>query len=239
MFKKFIIGIVVLVVAAVIATVMSINTIATKAIETGGTSALGTKVTVDGVNISLLSQNVRIDGLTIANPEGFSDAPYLRVGAFEVQATDLMGDPIIIDSILLSGTEMNVEITKSGSNTQAIKSNMKSAQKSDTSGEDTGAKDAGPGKKLVIRDLKITGTKVSATTPFSEKKEQTLPDIHMTDLGTEEQAIEPPEAVRRVMAELNKAALEASQGSLTDKIKNQIEEKSGNITDGIKGMFGK
>lgn len=243
MFKKVFIGLVVLVIAAVIAFVMSINTVAKTAIEAGGSRALGTDVSVSSVNVSLLSQSVRIEGLTIANPEGFTEPTFLSVGAFDVKAEDLMGDPIIINSILLNGTKMNVEISEKGNNVKVLTRNMKASEKSAASSD--APADSGAGKKLVIRDLKITGTSVSATLPGVGTQEQNLPDIHMTNLGTEEQAIEPPEAVRRVMAKLNEAALEASQGNLKDQIKQKLQEKlggsadEGGIGDSIKGIFGK
>ena len=53
---------------------LNLNSLVKEGIEVAGRDALGVQVSVDQVNISLLSGSGHISGLRIANPEGFSSA---------------------------------------------------------------------------------------------------------------------------------------------------------------------
>ena len=91
-----ILGAAVLMLAAVIwQVVANLDSIVAGAIEDVGTRTLKTEVTVSGVSIDLKGGKARIAGMTIANPEGYSNANLL-----EMEGIDIDLDLIIPDRTL-------------------------------------------------------------------------------------------------------------------------------------------
>ena len=74
-----------------------------KGIERGGTYAMGVETKLDGIHIGLLSGSVSMNGLSVANPEGFKADHFmsLREGNVDVALTSLMGDKVEVALIKL------------------------------------------------------------------------------------------------------------------------------------------
>src|SRR5687767_9294603 len=79
--------IVVLVLVAVVAVVLGIDSIARKAIEKGGTYALGVDTKLAKADIGLFAGTTELGGLTVANPPGFEATPFLSLGHAELAVT--------------------------------------------------------------------------------------------------------------------------------------------------------
>ncbi len=89
---------------AIAAVIFYIDRIASEAIERGGTAALGLETRVDSVRLRLLSTEMNLSGLTVANPESFEAPHFLKLGhgKVEVGISELRGDPIVISLVELS-----------------------------------------------------------------------------------------------------------------------------------------
>ncbi len=152
-----------LVIGAIVAAIMSINSLAKRGIEAGGSFALGVPTTVQAVDIGLFSGQFGLSGLNVANPAGFAAPQFLGLdkAGVAVSLGSLNQDVVELPSLSLDGIKVNLERKGDGGNYQVILDNLKKA-----TGGGSGAKPAEPApsggkeKKFVVRDLLITNVRV-------------------------------------------------------------------------------
>ena len=155
--KKILLLVLLVVIVAVASIPLWIDGAAKSAIEAGGTDAMGVATTLKGVDIGIFGGEASLEGLEVANPEGFAAGHFLKLGGGSVAVDfgSLMGDEVVIPRLTLTGLSLNLERTLKGSNYGAIMKNMeKGAGKTDE-----------PGKKFVIKELIIRDVNVSAMAP--------------------------------------------------------------------------
>ncbi len=156
--KKFIlkIGLVVILVlvAAVAAGALYIDALARQGIEGGSTYALGVPTTLDKADLSLLSGEFSMAGLSVANPEGFASPHFLALndGAVSVSLGTLRQEVVELPTLTLSGISMHLERAGDKSNYKVILENLK---RFESGGGPPGKKPEESGKKFVIRTLEI------------------------------------------------------------------------------------
>ena len=128
---KFLLLIVGLGIIAIIVVGMSLNALVKSGVETMGPKVLGVPVTVDEVDISLLSggtdMRASLNELIIKNPEGYETdyaffLPSIRV---RVNRNSVLTDTIIIEEILIEGPAITFEGSLLGSNLGDIQDNVK------------------------------------------------------------------------------------------------------------------
>jgi len=118
--KKFLIILAVIIaIIAIAATVLvsKLDTIIAQTIETEGTDALGSKVSVANVVTKLADGTAKINGLTIANPPGYKAANAIEIGSFSASVDY---DNQIIKDVTINAPTINAEIL--GKMTDIIKS---------------------------------------------------------------------------------------------------------------------
>ena len=179
-----------------------------------GSAALGTKMEIENFSSSLLMGKVELRGLAIANPEGFSDEPafFLDRVYISISLPSLLTDEIVINEIVVSGMNVNVEFSLTGTNLGKIQENLKNnlpepAEKSDRP-EDDDADDQeedGAGKKLIIDQLTIENNQITfANVPLL------LAPIRMTEVGRGKSL---NETVNDVFGAIVKATLDTAKQS--------------------------
>jgi hypothetical protein len=87
--------------AGVVYLTTNMDAIAKRAIESAGTTALGTAVRVDSVSINLTDGSATLSGFTVANPQGFSNRDMIRFDELRVaiDIRSLNSEVIRINSI--------------------------------------------------------------------------------------------------------------------------------------------
>ncbi len=93
------------------------------AIEEEGSAMTGCRVEVVSLALGLLAGRGRIEGLTIANPEGFSDADVFRLGEIEIKLDlkSLVRGPTVIEHVFIRDVEVFFEMDeRRRSNVQEI-----------------------------------------------------------------------------------------------------------------------
>ena len=205
-----VIGVVVLLIVGILAVGLSLDKIVKTGIETVGPKITQTTLTVDSVNLSLLSGSVAINGLVLGNPEGFKTAQALSLGqaAVSIVPKSIFADKVIIHSVEVRDAEITFE------------------------GSPFGAK-SGAGRKLQVDDFLITGAKVHATItgiPGVALKEITvpIPDIHFSNLGQGPDGITAGELTQKILQEVSTDTIKA----VADNAKNLL----GGAANGILGV---
>lgn len=153
-------GLVLLVIAAIVIVVVSVNGIARKGIEKGGTYALGVPTTLDSASVGLLSGKFSMKGLEIANPQGFTDPHFFTLGegAVQVDAQSFGKDVIELPLLSLDTITANLEKKGGQSNYKIILDNVKKLGGS--GGDSKPADPSGDEQRLVVRELVIRNVNV-------------------------------------------------------------------------------
>ena len=200
--KKVLLIVAVLVVVAVVALFVvgsNLDGIVKKAVETAGPKITQTSVTLDGVSLSPRSGSGAIKGLTVGNPGGYSSPYAIKLGEakLEVDPASVLSDKVHIRSIVVTEPQITIEGGLGDNNLKKILANIDSF----TAGEKSGATaDSGPKKKLQVDDFLLSGAKVDVRLSLLSGKplSVTLPDIHLTNLGSGGDGITAGELSKRI-----------------------------------------
>jgi hypothetical protein len=242
---KFIIKLFVLivVVSAVVigAATFYLDTIAKKAIEFGGSEALGVATTVDDLNISILSGSTTLSGFSIANPQGFSNNLFmvLKQGKVNIDTKTLMSDIIHISEISFVGLHLSLEQSSQSSNVKALLGNVpqsKSSLPATQPEAPASTPSSQSGKKFVVDRLILDDIAVSAKiqalgTKLSDVS-LTIPRIELTNIGQQQGGMMMPELVEYIVTEVINAVAKNS-GSLSPALASMLKGDLASI-DGIK-----
>ncbi len=242
--KKILIGISVLVVAAVVALfvlVGNLDKIVKGAIENIGSELLGTPVGVSAVEIKIDSGSGQISGLTIANPPGFSPEP-----AFQMDLTHLglnlksLGkQPIVIDDLTIKSPVVRLEVKEDGSsNLQSLMNNIgKNSKKADEKAAEQGAESQsgieGEPIRMSFSNLAVTGVTVHVSIPGNEPESIVIPDIVLKNVGAET-GLTPGEIGSLIMGEIIRKSLETA---LKKKFTEQVEEATKGVFNDLKSKL--
>lgn len=182
-------GVLVAAVAAVIVFVLTnINGIVKSAIEHYGSAAAKTSVRVSSVSIKLTEGAGTIEGLTVANPRGFSSPHVLSLGSISVriEPSTVTSDVVVIDEVRISAPQVVYEMNDSRvSNVDVLKRNIGSQVPSEPKRSPGAKKAADKEKRLRIKKLIIKAARVEVRVAgLGEKPETvTLQKIEITDIG--------------------------------------------------------
>ncbi|MCW8915427.1 MAG: hypothetical protein OQK24_06175 [Magnetovibrio sp.] len=233
MIKKIFIGIGVIIIALVASfyyLAQNAGSMVKAAIENHGSRATQVDVLVDNVEVTLGDKKAGVHGLTIGNPAGFNTERAISLGEVSVQlGDDWSPDLIVIEQVMVDAPEVTYEIGTGGSNIAKIQENVDNFVKALTGG-DEGRSDSGSssesvatseeeeeGPKVVINNFYIKNGKVNVSaTMFGGKTLTTpLPDIHLKDIGKDDEGdgASPAEVVEELISAITDKAGSAA-GSL-------------------------
>ncbi|MGF1484995.1 MAG: hypothetical protein ACFBZ8_11595 [Opitutales bacterium] len=175
------------------------------AVEEYGPQYTGTPVTVDSVNLSLLSQEGTIRKFVIGNPEIFTEDPALfQVDDFQmgVDPLSLTGDVIRLRKLTITNpyiTFLETKDPKTGetvNNFTIVQENIEKATGPAEEDEDA------PVQRIIMDLFVLEGAKVKVKTPLTpEPVELEVPRIEMENVGGAE-GILPEEFVAMITKEI-------------------------------------
>ena len=235
-----------LLVVLIVAFFLYLDRIVGRAVEEGGTRALGVRTDVGGVEIALLRGHVGLSGLEIDNPEGFSSEKFLRLGSIRVDVPPaaLREQTVVIPSIALEDLELALEGSPSGTNYGRILSNLESpggGAAKPAPASQSGS--SGGGKKFVVKELVVRNvTAKLALEGLGAKLADTsvsLPEIRLHDLGASSGGIQLPELIGQVTGALIKGVMR-KQPELAGLVGSGLEtgvQKAREGLDRLGGMF--
>ena len=212
------------------------------AVETIGPEMTQSPVTLNSVDLSLVTAKGGFSGLRVGNPKGFdtADAFILQEISFAMDADSLAGDTIVIDTLHIVAPEIAMERAGGRSNLDQIQANIAAYLGTET---DQSSSEPESAKKFIIRDLRITDGKIHYAILGGKGIDLPLPDLHLTDIGQSEgeaDGVSAAEAAGKVInAILGAAGKAVSQsGAIKDlggSLQDQVKEK----TSALKGLFDK
>ena len=194
LFLRFLVLIGVLGVIAILIVGLSLNALVKIGVETMGPKVVGVPVTLEDVDLSLLSggtaMRASLNQLLIKNPEGYETAhafsfPNIQI---EVDRSSVLTDTIIVEEVLIVGPDITFEGSLLGSNLSDILDNVKrntrsrsddEAEEKEGTHEEESERDVHV-KKVSVKDAKIT---LSLFGGPSETIQVPLPDFELRDIG--------------------------------------------------------
>ena len=255
LFLGVVIVLVVLIVAAVIGVGLFLDSIVKKGMETVGPKITQVSIKVDAVNLSLLNGSARVKGFVVGNPEGYKTPQAISVGsaAVGVNPLTIFSDKIVVRSVRIEAPEITFEGGLGGNNLSKIMDNVNAVAKNGGPAATNTTARAGnePGRKMEVDDFLITGAivHVSLTGIGGREMTLTLPDIHLTNLGTDRAGITATDLTRRVLGAITTATIKAVANATTDigkvtgnlgkDAQKAVDQNVDKISRGIGGLLKK
>jgi len=255
LFLGVVIVLVVLIVAAVIGVGLFLDSIVKMGMETVGPKITQVSIKVDAVNLSLLNGSARVKGFVIGNPEGYKTPQAISVGsaAVGVNPLTIFSDKIVVRSVRIEAPEITFEGGLGGNNLSKIMDNVNAVAKNGGPAATNTTARAGnePGRKMEVDDFLITGAivHVSLTGIGGREMTLTLPDIHLTNLGTDRAGITATDLTRRVLGAITTATIKAVANATTDigkvtgnlgkDAQKAVDQDVNKISRGIGGLLKK
>lgn len=252
------VGVLILIIAGAVGWLWSnMDSLVKTAIETVGSKVAGVPVTVSKVSLDIRNGKGTIEGLTVANPQGFTSKSAFALGAISValDPASVTKSPIKITDVTISAPAVTYEVTaQGGSNINAIKQNVDnfSAANAKTeskpapaaSSSSSSSADSGKGTSLVVDKLSITDGKVTLATPVAGVAATApLPTIVLKDIGKNKGGASPADVAEQVLDALSSAAMKSGSslalGNLAGAAKGAAGDAVQGATDQLKGLFGK
>ena len=166
---------VVLFIIAVLVVTANLDKMIKAGVETMGPEITGTSLTLESVDLSLLSGEGRLKGLVVGNPPGFQTERAFKLGdaRVKVDLKSALSDKLVIEEILIDGPEITYEAGASGSNLNKIQENVAAfAKKAGASGgaEAKAEKKEAGHKKVQINHFILKNAQVNASATLFKGK---------------------------------------------------------------------
>ena len=186
--------------------------IVTEAVNSYGPDLLGVGIELEGVDFSLLSGEIEINGLTIRNPEGFESDYAIQLASARIALSPLsiFSDKIEISEIVVEAPDIILELGSGGNNLRVLEANAVAGSEG-SDGEDV----SDEGAAVVIDDLWIRNASFTlAGLPAGiSSPEIRLPDIHMENIGAEDEGAPLDETVAEIISLLATTAVTAASNA--------------------------
>lgn len=240
---KWVVAILAIIIAvvAIVAVVglKNLDAIVKAVVEEVGTDVTGTRVSLASVDIGLKEGRAELQGFSIANPRGFSDARLLSVGkvAVDIDPLSVTKDVIVIDEITLSGINILAEqkdLTRT--NIEALLNNIRERSASSASAQKPeGTQQQEEAAEVLLAVKKFVFEKSDIKLLSDEWGELTvpLPAITLQNLGSAQKGLTPEQlaqqAMEPVLAQVRRSVTaylkEVAQEKAEEKAKEALQKK--------------
>jgi hypothetical protein len=163
----------------------SIDRIIKTTVQTEATSSLNLNTTLDSAKLALLGGNLKLNGLAVASPPGYSSAPMFQLGqaAMSVNYSQLRDPTIHVSNITLTAPALLIEYANNQINLNAAVDRMPKSNEETSSSSDNSKP-----TKLIIDKLVITGATVTVRPGSQFPGMPTdltipLPDLTLDNIG--------------------------------------------------------
>ncbi len=205
--------------------VNSLDSLVKSAIETYGSAATGTRVTLTGAKVRPRSAEIQLQGLSVGNPAGFESEYLLRLekAVASMDVSTITSEPVVIDRILVSEPHLVYELGPDGSNLAALKRNIERARRREpppAQDRQTAEKpSSGTASKLVIEEILVKEGKVAIRSTLLEGREisVSLPDLRITGIGKDRGGATPEAVAAEIAAALVKGVAAATRKASLEK----------------------
>lgn len=122
-----VLGIILILVLLLVVAFVYVDKLAKTGVEDGATYALAVPTTLDSADVGIFDGTFKMQGLEIANPEGYDSPFFLRLesGGVEVSLQSLLEDVVQLPSLTLTNLDVHIDGVTGTSNVKKILENLK------------------------------------------------------------------------------------------------------------------
>ena len=208
------------------------------AVERAGTQALGVETRLAKLERGILSGELDLGDLSVANPPGFSTPHFLTLdqGRFEVSLGTLTSSRIDAPLLELSGLELSLEKHAGRTNYGAILDSLQDASGGGAKTEEPAAE--GGGKTFLLREVVLRD--VSAHVDLLPEGGEltvvdvTLPELRLHDVGAGGAPLSS--IVGDIVQALLAAVGDAAAGRIPDAVRGELESRLAQISLDARGL---
>lgn len=239
--KKFLLftGVIVLVLAVVayIGVTFFLGSAVKGAVNRFGPRLAGTNVELASATISPLSGTGTLGGFTVGNPPGWSTnrALYLGRAHIEVQPSSLLKDVVVINELTIEEPEFNYETRLVSSNINDLLANIEKY----LGGTTETPKDSGPGKKFIVKKLRLTNGKATVGLGVAALPVP-LPEIQLDNIGMAEGGVTGARLAAIILGDVLRTVVQAAteaRGLTGADSLEKTKEAAKQLSDSVKGLF--
>ena len=218
------------------------------AINNVGSAALGTEVSVTHVTFEPFDGLVALEGLKVANPQGYSNNSAIEVGVVRVQLApkSLLKGPIQIQEVTVKEPKIRMEGGLKNNNLTALQANLPTADTQEESAPKQGEATA-DSRPVEIDLLQIADGVITITKPIAFTAN--LGTITLTDIGKEGSSTSVADIFPLVMNKIigvgtkvvTSEIAQKGRAALDSALENVGEEAGGvikSLGSKLKGLFG-
>ncbi|PCI54989.1 MAG: hypothetical protein COB36_09055 [Alphaproteobacteria bacterium] len=235
----------------------NMDSLAKQLTEQIASDALGVPVHVGEMKITLEDLKIVVQDIRIANPKGYENPNAITIKSIVIDGDNFSRDLLTFSHISVSGTHVNLEVDRNGTNLGDIKSNIANSSSPTSSGHKNTGDHKEDSIKVVVKKFSLTGAQISPSVTLLEGDlpTVTVPDIHLTGIGQKENGILAEEAIAQIMdavlQEFNKSAngagflegvslkmLNSMGVSTADVFKKNLKKSYNKEVEGFKKGFG-
>ncbi|MDX1460947.1 MAG: hypothetical protein R3348_07815 [Xanthomonadales bacterium] len=196
------------------------------AVVKAGSGELQTEFSVDSVSVSLRRGSAELRGVSIANPEGYSELPLLKVKSVLVDFSipSLTEDVLVVEEVTVRDPVVSYEINENGvANLDVMEERLAEKRRSSGSGSNE--------QRIIVEHLEFDGGSITATAARAPDEALVFdfPALVLTKLGSPDG--KDPEALGNEVGEILverilSAARQAGVDQLMDRQKERLLEKA-------------
>lgn len=174
-------GTVAVLVAVLLGLALSIDAVARSVLESTLSRAVGTEATVESLDLEVLSGRVTLEGLALANPEGFEGPRFLslRRGRLGAGLANVFRDTVAVRELTLEGVELDLEQRGGRSNVGPILASVEEARGARGESDEIAYRI----EELVIRDV-TARVRIGAGPAGEPAATVRIPEIRMENVGS-------------------------------------------------------
>ncbi len=237
--------------AALVAVAYSLDSIVKKGVERIGPTATQVEVKLKSAGVSIFGGRVELMGFFLGNPAGSfktSSAITVEDVSIRVKPGSVFSDKLVVEEHQCEG-RLSVITLEGGikdNNLTKIQKNLNDyGRGSSSTAQNSSAPSTSPAKsekKLQVNELVITGAKLEVNMKLTGNRTITLsiPDIHLTDLGSGPEGITGVEVGQRTLHAVLDAATTAALENASKLGINGANGAKGAVqkaADAVKGWF--
>ncbi|MGI9295478.1 MAG: hypothetical protein ACR2PS_15980 [Pseudomonadales bacterium] len=235
---------------AVFVVLQNLDSVVKTAVETVGPQVTLTDVGLDAANIEIKKGRAELNGLYIANPQGFSQANVFQMDSvvIDIDPASLREDVYVINEIRIDGAKLLAE--QKGLKDTNIQALMDNVEKSSSGAESSEAEaESGSDVRLMVEKLAFVNGTVDLKTEQLGDYQMQLPAINVANIGDKQQGLTPEELatalLQPVLAQVKKQVGTELQDKGKEKAKEKLKEELGKKIspedqkklEGLKGLL--